>query len=88
MFQNQRTNLSQQRKRQLDGVVNYSKKNEHYVFTKVGNLSYETEAKYLSVEVLPIQSWFKVHHGFPICNKSLKATLQAAQRTKRGKLKM
>jgi len=49
---------------------------------KLEILSYATEAKYISVEVLPIQSCFKVHHGFPIWNKSLKPTLQAARQTK------
>jgi len=40
------------------------------------------EAKYISVEVLLIQYCFKVHHGFPICNRSLKPTLHADQKTK------
>ncbi|KAK7346483.1 hypothetical protein VNO80_21003 [Phaseolus coccineus] len=62
-------NLCRQRKHQWDDM-------------KLEILSYAMEAKYISVELLPIQSRFKVQHGFPILNKSLKPTLQATRKTK------
>ncbi|KAK7346492.1 hypothetical protein VNO80_21012 [Phaseolus coccineus] len=71
-----------EKKRTKDGMIKCSMTMNTTFLQKLEILSYAMEAKYISVEVLPIQSCFKVQHGFPILNKSLKPTLQAARKTK------
>ncbi|KAK7386488.1 hypothetical protein VNO78_26756 [Psophocarpus tetragonolobus] len=82
------TNICQQRKVSLDGMVKYSMKKTTTFLQKLEMLSYATEAKYISVEVLPIQSCFKVQPWLSRYVTISKANSTNSSKTKREKFKM